>query len=841
MKKTFRKKFKTAICMFLAFIMTVSIIPFAIFAEDELPDDIEYMEEIPFELELEEGDLPLNKLASAKLQEKDLPEYISVEMAESKGHVNRLYAQEPDEYTVMFQNRDASKTVYVFSFPVKDTKSGISAQPMSNAVTASESMFTVNGEKINFNKDNILVKRLDKNSDDHKLYDYNIGIADVAVFNEKTKSAATSAPVYDITSDVKEWTKKDLTVQKEDLTVKNEVLSAAKITAQNQESRISTGGTETVQYAVITVTYSDIAGVNCIKNNSTGKFLSHSYWHDTRIVWLGRAADPYSKWIFYYEGNNKYRILPVTNQSLSIGYNSDYTSMVLCRVSSLIYMYLSYTSMDDVIFLTRSSSYAMNSSFDLTYSSTSTFPDTCHWSLTNHETHRDTLAVRLPENIYCNGELTSRWAQVYPNDATAYELAWFDENDEMLEVHEDDDQIYILNGPGPHYVYCMDLYSGVCSDVVTVTVGNGKRTHVIRPYGENSLFLTMTTISGTNTASLSTLRGASTESSGTTPNSANYEARYYSSSQLFTISPYGENSYKIAATLTASQYNGTNNSCNVPQYSNNYDSTDYSSYTLPSQSSMPNYLSYSSGALGFSDNTSTNNRWKIVPSNTYGYYIIKFSDSSNALKRTSTDGVEVSTYSEGDTSFLWNITAVGLNVPLIRQTKTYYCGPATFLQIMYGAGITVPGANLDAQMDNLATALETNGGTYSDTIHTKINQYSVFNNNNPYTYKVKHIHDDDGCQGTQAQVGEWIESSLNCGFAPFFLTKRGGAPYKYESSATGHYVCIIGYDSITGTVWLSNCHYLNSISGIYAVSLNSLYNGNANGTYYNLDTFYYCD
>lgn len=69
--------------------------------------------------ELLEGDLPLDQLKNAQLSDADLPAVISRELADERQHVNRLYEQEPDDYTVMFQNRDGGKTVYVFSTPVK--------------------------------------------------------------------------------------------------------------------------------------------------------------------------------------------------------------------------------------------------------------------------------------------------------------------------------------------------------------------------------------------------------------------------------------------------------------------------------------------------------------------------------------------------------------------------------------------------------------------------------------------------------------------------------------------------------------------------------------------------
>ena len=67
------------------------------------------------------GDLTLEQLETAKLSAEDIPEYISRQDIEEKGHVNRLRAQEPDDNTIVFQNRDGTKTAYFFSSPVKYT------------------------------------------------------------------------------------------------------------------------------------------------------------------------------------------------------------------------------------------------------------------------------------------------------------------------------------------------------------------------------------------------------------------------------------------------------------------------------------------------------------------------------------------------------------------------------------------------------------------------------------------------------------------------------------------------------------------------------------------------
>ena len=65
------------------------------------------------------GELPYHELQTATLAAADIPEVIPLAKVEEKQHVNRLYAQETDLHTIKFQNRDGSKTDYIFKNPVK--------------------------------------------------------------------------------------------------------------------------------------------------------------------------------------------------------------------------------------------------------------------------------------------------------------------------------------------------------------------------------------------------------------------------------------------------------------------------------------------------------------------------------------------------------------------------------------------------------------------------------------------------------------------------------------------------------------------------------------------------
>ena len=65
------------------------------------------------------GDMSLEELSDAVLPESDKPELVGEAAIAEKGHVHRLREQEPDLNTVIFQNRDGTKTMYQYGGPVK--------------------------------------------------------------------------------------------------------------------------------------------------------------------------------------------------------------------------------------------------------------------------------------------------------------------------------------------------------------------------------------------------------------------------------------------------------------------------------------------------------------------------------------------------------------------------------------------------------------------------------------------------------------------------------------------------------------------------------------------------
>ena len=67
-----------------------------------------------------DADTTVSSLTSA-----DLPETMTLASAMSAGHVKRLRDEEPDLYTVVFENADGTNTAYIFSEPVKYDDNGV--------------------------------------------------------------------------------------------------------------------------------------------------------------------------------------------------------------------------------------------------------------------------------------------------------------------------------------------------------------------------------------------------------------------------------------------------------------------------------------------------------------------------------------------------------------------------------------------------------------------------------------------------------------------------------------------------------------------------------------------
>lgn len=146
MKKR-RKKLKIVSFLLSISLLVTAFTPFTVFAEEPSHEQLtdssqlwtpEHQEPLPNT----EGDLPLEELETAVLTDEDKPEIISEDAITEKGHVNRLWEQESDLNTIIFQNRDGKKTMYYFTEPVKYKDKDGNIKDKKNKLTEQENTYT---------------------------------------------------------------------------------------------------------------------------------------------------------------------------------------------------------------------------------------------------------------------------------------------------------------------------------------------------------------------------------------------------------------------------------------------------------------------------------------------------------------------------------------------------------------------------------------------------------------------------------------------------------------------------------------------------------------------------
>lgn len=82
-------------------------------------------------------ELSMEELQKMSLSADELPQIIDWSIAEKNGNVYRLYSQEDDLNSAIFQNKDGSKTMYYFGEPIKYTAEDGTIQDKSNRIATS--------------------------------------------------------------------------------------------------------------------------------------------------------------------------------------------------------------------------------------------------------------------------------------------------------------------------------------------------------------------------------------------------------------------------------------------------------------------------------------------------------------------------------------------------------------------------------------------------------------------------------------------------------------------------------------------------------------------------------
>lgn len=189
-----------------------------------------------------------------------------------------------------------------------------------------------------------------------------------------------------------------------------------------------------------------------------------------------------------------------------------------------------------------------------------------------------------------------------------------------------------------------------------------------------------------------------------------------------------------------------------------------------------------------------------------------------------------SNISAGDT---WRMTKVGLDVPLIQQETSYYCGPASTLQVLRYFGITdsqIAGVGNTAQ-DRIYTRVKNEDGTAGSTAHflageLQTRSYNIYPNDYYRWYKQGNGagYEVSGSIDSLNTMNNFINNSLSNGCPVIILVIPNElSEYYPSSSGGGHYICLVGYDEVLDKYILRDCNNDNNYFGEFIVAPQSVY------------------
>ena len=785
----------------------------------------EVEEFIPWELELEEGDLDLLTLKTAELDPSEKPEIISYALIEEKQHVNRLYEQEPDVFTIMFQNRDGGKTVYVFSHPVKTVSpSGVytdmtaaqiqaavnstSASTNATGIASSSLSLTASGSKMQIALGSDFIKSRLGNLDAEKpIMSYNIGEFVIFKARASTLTNGISDITYDVTDEAREWATPGSEVPK--FTFVPEI-SDTQIEA---DDNVSLGGsvgiiTPTVEeeIVVMSTTTSNIAGEYSIKSTSDNKYIMLN--PSVGLLTSPALSAPYCKWYFQYLGGSSYRIIPMARQDLCLSYFDGEIT------------FLGAEDPDGSIWSLRAEGFNTFSFFIGDNYLSNTFemlPESINppfaWLLSN-SCDEILLTSMSISNIMIEPGQSIGVPEITKNsDITAYTSS--DEYFEWVSLDSEnigyniDDGFYVNETYGVYRIYCRYKFNPtiisntaviIISDDYDITSG---AVYLIRPYettiDSSTKLLTMSVGSDSNSLSLS-----------------GWETDWHDSSQAFTITDVGSYAYKISAILSTNQYNVTFDSSDLP-----YDNE----YLLPNKNTLSNTLSMTNDrTLQLHSYTAVaTQKWYIYFKNDECHFVNASFTSYNLLYSSANNSVFVT---NTNTNQSWYITRIGIDVPCIKQITDYYCGVASTLQVIYGINSSKAntlGNNLCEQLYTLAGEDHMNVSAGSSASYTAIKNALKNILNTDYS---------DQYFKTTSVISSRIIGSINKGYPLIAKVESRKLSYYPDSYAYNpnnqtygkHYICIMGYDIKTDKVIINDCNYNDNYFGIRAITFNDLYN-----------------
>ncbi|GAV25597.1 hypothetical protein ciss_15300 [Carboxydothermus islandicus] len=155
------------------------------------------------------------------------------------------------------------------------------------------------------------------------------------------------------------------------------------------------------------------------------------------------------------------------------------------------------------------------------------------------------------------------------------------------------------------------------------------------------------------------------------------------------------------------------------------------------------------------------------------------------------------------------------SVPLKQQINSYYCGPATALQTLYGLGLqgSVSGTTDAQKQTTLATAMGTNSqdGTYVYKLTQVLNSYIS-------TKKYSYVLGSSSSYTTFEN--DIIHSLFND--RPVILHARTEYLSYYGGHKSGHYISLDAWDARYDSAELKDCNYDNKYFGTHSVPGNEV-------------------
>ncbi len=176
-----------------------------------------------------------------------------------------------------------------------------------------------------------------------------------------------------------------------------------------------------------------------------------------------------------------------------------------------------------------------------------------------------------------------------------------------------------------------------------------------------------------------------------------------------------------------------------------------------------------------------------------------------------------------------NAIDYSLNVPLYQQTKTYYCGPAAVLQLLYKERkySTIQGSTAAEKQDTLARELgTTTSGTRTDKIVDVINSYT----NRVRSWEMMHVDDYDS--NDVLLLKYYMDSNFSNGHPTIYMVHTSSLGY-YNGRESYHFVTGSGIKYENGlssdnsgiTMLIVDPHYDSNLAGKHEVPFDEMLSG----------------